>query len=332
VAVVAVVFILYTLWGGQTSVIRTDAWQIGLFVGAVLFALVVVVGAGLREGDFLARIPQGHLSFPVSHEFGWYELLVFYPLIVGLPYLVGPDIFSRVLCARDASAARRAGIMAALSILPLSFLLAFLGVALQSGFPGLFPEEALPTAISALAPTGLKGLIVVGLLGAVMSSADTTLISASTILSLNVVSPLRPLGRRSQLRLTRAAVVVVGVIGWILASSQEGIIASLLLAFTVFVGGIAIPTLGGFWKDRLRLTAAGAFWAVVLGGAAAVAGEARDGVLLQALLGDAGTDGLERVLGAEYTSILPLVLSTAALLAVSWGSRFLSRSPPVARE
>jgi SSS family solute:Na+ symporter len=321
VAFVAVVFILYTLWGGQISVIRTDSWQIGLFLGGILFALVLVVGAGVREGVLLARVPQGHLSFPVSHGFGWYELLVYYPLIVGLPYLVGPDIYSRVLCSKDGSAARRAGILAAFSVLPLSFILAFLGIALHSGFPGLAPEEALPTAISTLAPPGLKGLIVVGLLGAVMSSADTTLISASTILSLNVVTPIKPLGRRSQLRLTRAAVVVVGLIGWLLAGSQEGIIASLLLAFTVFVGGIAIPTLAGFWKDQLRLTASGAFWAVVLGGGLAALGEARDGALLRAILGESGTGSLERALGPEYTSVLPLVVSAAALLLVSWGTR-----------
>ena len=189
VAVVAVVFVLYTLWGGQTSVIRTDSWQIALFIGGLLATLILVLRTGLQEGTFLERVPAGLLSFPVSPNFGWYHLSVYYPVIVGLPYLVGPDIYSRVLCARDARAARNAGLMAALVVIPLSFLLAFLGLALHVWSPGLAPESALPSAVMALAPGGLKGLIVIGILGAVMSSADTTLISASTILSLNVVTP-----------------------------------------------------------------------------------------------------------------------------------------------
>jgi SSS family solute:Na+ symporter len=321
VAVVAVVFVLYTLWGGQTSVVRTDSWQIGLFIGAVLSTLFLVLGSGAREGGFLERIPEGHLSFPTSPDFGWYQVLVYYPLIVGLPYIVGPDIYSRVLCAKDGVAARKAALLAAVFVVPISFILAFLGVSLQAGFPGVVPEEALPTALGALAPAGLKGLIVVGLLGAVMSSADTTLISASTILSLNVVAPMKSLDQRSRLRLTRVAVVMVGLAGWVLAGFQEGIISSLLLAFTVFVGGVVVPTLAGFWKDRLGLTATGAFWSVALGGATALLGEVRGGALLRAVVGEPGTTLLSRGLGPEWPAILPLILSAAALFVVSWGSR-----------
>ena len=202
-SLVTVIFVLYTLWGGQLSVVRTDSWQIFLFVGALLATLTLVAGAGLRDPGFLAGLPPGHLGFPTSPDFGWYQVLVFYPLIVGMPYLVGPDIYSRVLCARSEASARRASLLASLLVIPLSLLLATLGLLIQSLIPGLVPEEALPAALSEFAPVGLKGLIVVGVLGAIMSSADTTLISASTIVSLNVATPLFGLGKEAGLRLTR---------------------------------------------------------------------------------------------------------------------------------
>jgi SSS family solute:Na+ symporter len=172
-------------------------------------------------------------------------------------------------------------------------------------FPGLSPEAALPTALTTIAPQGLRGLIVVGLLGAVMSSADTTLISASTILSLNVVGPLTSLDDAGKLRLTRVFVVVVGGVAWCIAAFQEGIIASLLLAYTVFVGGVALPTLASFWRDRLKVTSTGALWAVLVGGGTAVLIEVTGGTL-----------------GSEVSRIFPVVISGMTLVLVSRISGF----------
>jgi SSS family solute:Na+ symporter len=313
---VTVVFVLYTLWGGQTSVIRTDAWQILLFGGGLLATLVLLLRGGGGAGGLVADIPPNLLRFPVSPDFGWYQALVFYPLIIGLPYLVGPDIYSRVLCARDGETARRSGLVAAAVVLPLSFVLAFLGILIRARFPDLTPEAAFPAAVTALAPAGLKGIIVVGVLGAIMSSADTTLISASTILSLNVVSPLRKLDAPEQLRLTRFFVVVIGVLAWVVAAFEQGIIASLLLAYTVFVGGVVFPTLGSFWRQRLGISPSGAFWAILAGGVLAVLGEVQDGVILHRLLGEGGVGFLETLLGQEYGRILPLIASAGVLMSV----------------
>ena len=317
-SVVAVAFVLYTLWGGQLSVVRTDVWQLLLFVGGLAASLFLVLQAGTSGGGSLFEgVPTGFLDFPVSAGFGWYQLLVFYPLIVGLPYLVGPDIYSRVLCARDGETARKAALMASFVVIPLSLVLAFLGLLIHALYPGIPAETALPHAVTALAPVGLKGLIVVGVLGAIMSSADTTLISASTVLSLNVVGPLAGLAREKELSLTKVFVVVLGVAAWGVAAFQQGIISSLLLAFTVFVGGVALPTLASFWRDRLGVNASGAFWAVVVGGAVAIIGESREGAFLRAVMGESGTGVLETFLGPEYGSILPVFLSAITLFGVS---------------
>jgi solute:Na+ symporter, SSS family len=324
--VVAAVFVLYTFWGGQPSVVRTDAWQLVIFCVGLLVMLALVLRAVLAQDPPVAALPPGFLAFPVSPGFGWYQVLVFYPLIVGLPYLVGPDIYSRVLCARDEGAARRAALMAAALVVVLSFLLALVGVLIRARFPGLHPESALPEAVMALAPAGLKGLIVAGILAAVMSTASTTLISAATILSRNVVSPLANgelrdggparIGPEGQMALTRLFVVMVGGVAWALAAFQQGIISSLLLAYTVFVGGVVLPTLASFWRERLGVTSTGALWAVGLGGGCAVLGSLDGGAVLTRVLGTGGTAFLEGLLGPGYASVLPILVSGLALLGV----------------
>jgi SSS family solute:Na+ symporter len=316
-AAVAVVFILYTYWGGQLSVIRTDFWQFILFMGGFLVALVFLVTSQGAVSTLWKNVPAEYLSFPVSSAFGWYEVLVFYPLIVGLPYLVGPDIYSRVLCAQDDQVARISSLLAALVVIPLSFLLALFGLAARAQFPGIPAETALPHTLNALIPIGLKGLIAAGFLSAIMSSADTCLISASTIMTLNVIRPFHKASEESHLRTTRVTVLVVGLVAWLIASQQKGIISSLLLGYTVFVGGVVVPTLATFVRERLGITSQGALWAVILGGGSAILGKLNGGALMKGILTSHGQEFLRMVLGSHYLSILPIVISLLVIVIVS---------------
>ena len=313
-AVVAVAFVLYTYWGGQLSVIRTDSWQFVLFIGGLLVCLALLFVASQGQGPARGEdIPAVHLRFPVSEGFGWYDLLVFYPLIVGLPYLAGPDIYSRVLCARSTAAARKAALLAAAAVVPISFLLAILGILIRTQFPDVAAEAAFPTAVAQLVPAGLAGLILAGFLGAVMSSADTTLVSASTILALNVFGAGRKVSQEQKLRVTRLALVAIGSAAWAIAAFERGIISTLLLGYTVFVGGVVFPTLASFLRGRARVSPKIAMAAVIVGGTTAVLGAIRGGAVLTAMLGNSDPLMIQ-LLGPRYPAILPVLLSLVILI------------------
>jgi len=315
--IVSIVFILYTFWGGQLSVIKTDTWQFPLFLFGLFIVLIFLLVSGSATHDFWSAVPAAHWRFPVSDLFGWYDMLVFYPLIVGFPYLVGPDIYSRVFCAKDDQAARKGALTAAMIVIPISFLLAFAGIMAKAKFPEIPAEAALPTILTSLIPVGLKGIIIIGFLGAIMSSADTCLLSAATILSLNVIK--LPAGsKEQQLKITKILIIVLGVTAWFIASQQRGIISSLLLGYTVFVGGVVCPTLASFFKDRLRITQWGALCSVIIGGLSAVFGKIQGGAVMKTILTDHGQALFEMILGPKYLSILPVILSIIALLIISW--------------
>jgi len=272
--VTAFVFILYTLLGGQHSVVRTDTIQSLIIIIAILAAIPLCLGKVGGISVMRETLGGDYFSFPVSQYFTWKSLAT-YLFLVGSTYLVGPDIYSRLFCSKDKTTAKKATITVALGLLPFAFIITLIGMSARVLFPQISPEASFPTMINHVFPIGLNGLIIAALLSAMMSSADTCLLTTSTILSVDIIKPmLKPnVGERTLLLLSRIFIVVIGVFSLIIALRLKGVISSLLLGYTVYTSGLVFPILLGFYRHRLKLTRRGAIAAMVAGGGVALIGK-----------------------------------------------------------
>lgn len=267
---VTAVMVLYTALGGQGSILRTDLAQAFIILAGILVCAAAALAATGGPAAMAGALPAGHLSFPVSPSFGPGQLLTFC-LFVGSVFVVGPDIYSRLLCARTPRVARRSSLLAACAMAPLAFAIAFIGVSARFLLPDIPAESAFPALTLHLLPAGLDALVIAALLAAVMSSADTCLLTTATILINDVVRPLARTGipDRMLVLLSRAAVAAIGLVSLLIAWRVQGVIGSLLLAYTVYSGGLVMPALFGFFSKKLGLNSRGAVLAIVSGGATA---------------------------------------------------------------
>jgi len=171
-----VVFTLYTLLGGQKSILKSD------FVQALIILAGVVVLFVLRRkacaGD---NFPQLSPSTLFNEDFSAMDLF-FLLVTYSVTFVVGPDIYSRIFCARDGKVARKSVILTALLIIPVAYMLTFLGITAGHDIPPANENGFILPGTSFLPPWAL-GLLVAALLSAVMSSADTTLLTSSLILA-----------------------------------------------------------------------------------------------------------------------------------------------------
>jgi len=274
-AVWTVIFTLvlmsYAVVGGQKAVIRTDLLQAVAIVAGLAVALAALAVRAGGASDWLAATPPGSLDFPVSEAFGWADvgrMLV----LVGSVYLVGPDIYTRLFSARDARTARQATFGAAALVVPIAFVVAGLGLAARILMPGLVPDQALPwLAVHALPPFA-SFLLLVAMLAALMSSADSTLLGQATILADDVLAPVLHLDERHVVTAARACIVVLALLSVLLALSLQGVIASLLFAYSIFTSGVVGPLLLGLVGGRLRPDGAGALAGIAAGGACGLLG------------------------------------------------------------
>jgi len=265
-----VVFIVYTVLGGQHAILRTDTLQTVIIFGGIFGGLALLLSnlgglSGLKDS-----LSPEQLAFPLSSDFDWYKLVSLL-LLVGLTYVVGPDMYSRLFCAKDSKVARNSVFWTALLIIPFAIGIAVIGMGASALFPEISAEQAFPTVIKEVLPPFLGGIVMAALLCAVMSSADTCLLSASTILTVDIIKRFKPaLSQEKTLTLSRWGIVVLGVGSLVLALVLKGVINALLFAYTVYTGGLILPVIAGFYKDRLKVTSLGALVAVAGGGSAAL--------------------------------------------------------------
>ncbi|RLC95237.1 MAG: sodium:solute symporter family protein [Chloroflexi bacterium] len=301
----ALVFIAYTALGAQYSIIRTDFIQSGILMVGIFVALFSTLHHVGWIGGLTESLPSAYLRFPVREGFDWSDLVTLL-IVVGATYVVGPDIYSRLFCAKSEGVARSAALWTAAAIVPAAFAIAFIGMGAKVLFPGTGAEQAFPTVIQELLPIGLSGLVIAALLAAIMSSADTCLLTTSTILTEDIYRRLLPDSEeRHRLKVSRGGIAFIGLLALLIALKMGGVISSLLMAYTVFTSGVVIPVLAGFHKKRLRVNSLGALVAVVGGGGTALA---------------------VRLLEITNYDLVGLGVCIVLLFSVSWVSERVNRS------
>jgi len=266
----ALIFIIYTVIGGQNSVISTDLFQAFLIFAGIIIA---VITAYLKHGPLTAELlPAGHLGFPFNRNLEYTDILMFF-MFVGTSFLAGPDMYSRILSAKDKRSAQKSVFAAAFFIALFSVLIVTIGLYSKMISPGIDPEISFQFLIMHTTPAALQGVVFAALLAAFLSSADTCLLTSGIILTNDILSPVifrHKLPDKSKLILTKYMIILCGVISLIIALYVNGIIKSLFLALTVYTAGIVLPVVLGFYREKLKLNQYGAMSGIIAGGTAAV--------------------------------------------------------------
>lgn len=269
---------LYTALGGLKAVVYTDALQaLILIIGCGTLAYKMFGDLGFSWDNVLAAVPEGHMSIvqPIDDaSLPWPGLLLGVQLLGFWYWVTNQYIVQRVLGAKDIEHARWGAMLAGfLKVLPL-FIMVIPGAMAIQLFPGLSnPDLVFPTALVNILPVGMIGLVLAGLIAAIMSSVDSTLNSASTLLVVDFIKPARPQITEAQVtrygRIITLVLMVIAALWAPMIAQFGGIWAYIQQMFSVVVPPIAVLFLVGvFFK---RGNAAGAIWTLFGGTAWSIA-------------------------------------------------------------
>ncbi len=256
--VITMIFITYTLLGGQYAVIYTDIIQFLIMIFGVCFLAAPLLY--FKAAPMFSKISSDHLNFPVNSSYGFLPIISLFFMML-MPHLVGPDIYSKLLTAKNEKTAKKAAILSGLFRILFAISIGIIALSAIILVPELPPDQAvfaMPRAITQLGPI-LSGLILAAFISVMLSSADSVLISAGTILSVDIA-------KKRNILISRIGILLIGVLALLLALYLNDIIETLKLAYTVFTSGLTLPIIFGFYKTKTHVTSTGALLSLILGG------------------------------------------------------------------
>ena len=265
----AIVVIAYTSIGGMLAVALTDFVQVVIIaIGMVLLFVVVLIDAG-GWGAVSAQIPADAWRMLPLENTGerWLNYLRAW-FIFGLADIASQSLLQRAMAARTERVAQYSFYLAGLGYLAFAMIPVTLGIIASVTMPGLAdPESVLPTlAIEHLHPVAVA-IFVGALLAAIMSSCDSSLLAAATVISTNLLPFVKknPSDRLS-LAVARWAIPAAGAVAVIGALNAKVVFDTMIDANMLMLAAVIVPFISGIWWRKANR--AGALAAMAAGIAA----------------------------------------------------------------
>ena len=286
---------VYTIFGGMKSVLYTSVLQTPILLLGSLIILVLGMKA-LGSWDQMLQLcdvkpnyegatgTMVHLMRSNSDpQYPWLGALIGSAVIGFWYWCTDQYIVQRVLSGKNETEARRGTIFGAyLKLLPVFLFLipGMIAFALHqkyAGDGGFLPlladgtpnaDAAFPTLVAKILPAGVKGLVVCGILAALMSSLASLFNSSAMLFTIDFWKRLKPeTSEKSLVRIGQTATVVIVILGilWIPIMRSVGNVLYNYLqdVQSVLAPGIAAAFLLGIcWK---RASAKGGMWGLLSG-------------------------------------------------------------------
>jgi SSS family solute:Na+ symporter len=235
----------YTAFGGLLADAVTDVLQgiiLTLGLAAMLIAVIAKVGGPAEALALLAATDR--IDLAPSAAGPWLETLEAWAIPV-CGSLAATEVISRVIATRTRTVAQRSSLLAGglyIVVGSIPVVIALLGTHLVGTLAE--PEQLLPTIARDHLPTILFAIFTGGLVAAILSTVDSTLLVASGLLSHNLVIPLaRITDEATKVKVARGGVLLFGLIAYTLALNAEGVFALVEEASAFGSAGILVTVL-----------------------------------------------------------------------------------------
>lgn len=232
----AAIIIAYTFVGGYKAVSYTDVLQgVLMLLGLIVVPLVAIYaggGWGAISSNIMAQDPAllDFFSFTNDGIAGWIAVISF--LGIGLPFLGVPQLLVRYMSCRDDNELKKARWVSILVMTCFGVGAVTAGIAGRALFPGLEdPETIFPVLSTAFFPPLITGVLLVIVLSAIMSTADSLLLLASSAVVRDTMQKIFGSNKTDhQLAIYgKVATLLIGILGVALAFKMEQLVFWLVL-------------------------------------------------------------------------------------------------------
>jgi Na+/proline symporter len=247
ISLAAIIVIAYTAAGGLLADVYSDLIQ-GIAIVAGLLAVMVFItieAGGPVQG--LAAVDSARF-LPMRQDQPLLDFVEQWAIPI-CGSLVAVELISRVLACKSPNVARSATQLGGIGYLLIALIPVYFGLVGARLAPGLEEaEQIVPTLAQKYLPAIVYVMFAGALISAILSSVDSALLAAASLVSHNLVLRVRPnLTEAAKVRMGRAGVAVLGLVAYVLALRAEGISALVEMASAFGSAGVFVASVFGLF-------------------------------------------------------------------------------------
>ncbi|WP_035377638.1 sodium:solute symporter family protein [Fervidicella metallireducens] len=262
--ITTVVVILYTMVGGFTSVTATNIMHVLFITLGMAIAMLIIVNNS-AVGGFSALFEKAKTITNNSGE----NLNLTSMTKVGLPTIIGyiamyfmtfptgQEIVQTYCSAKDGMSAKLGSLIAGIISAAYAIVPAIIGLVAYTCIDGFaaggIQKNALAQSTLTFAPAWVSGIVLAAIVAATMSSASGNMIGTATMFTNDIFTPYINKGVKDENKevwVSRATMVIVGIVGLGVALTASNIISVMMGAFALrSAGPFAAFICGIFYKN-----------------------------------------------------------------------------------
>jgi len=274
---------LYTTFGGMKAVLYTSVLQTPiLLIGSIAILVLGLIKVGgwnelmeitranvTAHGDSMTSLMRSHND----PDFPWTGVILGSAIIGFWYWCTDQFIVQRVLSGRDMKQSRRGAIFGAyLKITPVFIFLIPGMIAYALNEKGLITlssnDAAFSTLVTELLPIGFKGIVIGGILAALMSSLASLFNSSAMLFTIDFYKKYKPqASEKHYVMVGRIATVVIVVLGILWIPVMKGI-GKVLYEYLQDVQSLLAPGIAAVFLLGIlskRTTPAAGLWGLIIG-------------------------------------------------------------------
>lgn len=246
--ITATVITCYVATGGLMAVTLTDQVQMIMILVGIFFCVMLTGGRMSEESLSLSMLPAAAWN---PGAMGWNSTIALAASSI-MSYYTIMSSYTRIICAKDAKTAKKATLYSAVLITAICLGTTFVGLSARLMLDGsVSGSNVMAHMIVHVFPVGVKGLALVAILCAVMSTADISVLLVSTCVCNDIYH--RHINTNAEDKtLKRFGVIgsfAAGVVSFFLGKISGNIMESIQLSFTIISAGLFLPVISAFfWR------------------------------------------------------------------------------------
>ena len=238
---------LYSALGGIKSVTFTDTVQFITFAIIIPF-LVYFLLDNLDNVTAIKDTINNNPIFDYTKVFNFSEPTAFYHLFIFLFFAIpsfNSSTFQRIAMAKSTAQVTKSFFIAAIVCFIVGFLLCCIGVLILAINPSIIQKDVIKFLISDYLVTGLKGIVLSGVMAMIMSTVDSLINSSAVIVFHDFCKPLKIKVIENELLSARTISLFIGLFAIIISiyGSDIALLKFFILANSFYTPIVSAPFL-----------------------------------------------------------------------------------------